>query len=210
MIVLNKSHESTKEKDFAIIKKVLKGNCDAFGELVLKYQNRVLSLGYSFFKNKEDAQDFCQDVMLKAYQALPNFKKTSSFYTWLMRIAYNMAINSKNRKNQFSLSSEEEDFVSSILSPEENFIQRCLQTAIKKAVDNLPENYKVCIELYFFYSLTYADIEEITGIPKGTIKSYIFRAKRILKTEIEVAGLANVATIAKALPYLLVGEKYEM
>lgn len=204
MIVLNKTPESTKEKDFAIIKKVLKGNCDAFGELVLKYQNRVLSLGYSFLKNKDDAQDFCQDVMLKAYQALPSFKKTSSFYTWLMRIAYNMAINSANRKNQFTLSIDEDDFVSSVLSPEENFIKRCLQTAIKKAVENLPENYKICIELYFFYCLAYTDIEEITGLPKGTIKSYIFRAKRILKAEIEAQGVANVATTTKALPYLFI------
>lgn len=201
MIVLNKSHESTKEKDFAILKKVLKGEYDAFGELVLKYQNRILSLGYSFFKNEEDAQDFCQDVMLKAYRALPSFKMTSSFYTWLMRIAYNMAVNSINRKNQFTLSSEEQDFVSPFLSPEEKFIRTCLQSAIRKAVDNLPENYKICIELYFFYDVSYTDIEEITGLPKGTIKSYIFRAKRILKTEIEVAGLANVAT-AKVLPHL--------
>ncbi len=201
MIILRKSSESIIEKDFKILKKVLKGDCDAFGELVLKYQNRVLSLGYSFFKNKEDAQDFCQDVMLKAYQALPSFKMTSSFYTWLMRIAYNMAVNAKHRKNQFSLSSEEEDFVSIFLSPEEKCIRTCLQSAIKKAVDNLPENYKVCIELYFFYCLSYSDIEQITDIPKGTIKSYIFRAKRILKTEIEVAGLANVTPL-KALPHL--------
>ena len=142
--------------------------------------------------------------MLKAYQALPSFKKTSSFYTWLMRIAYNMAINSANRKNQFTLSIDEDDFVSSVLSPEENFIKRCLQTAIKKAVNNLPENYKICIELYFFYCLAYTDIEEITGLPKGTIKSYIFRAKRILKAEIEAQGVANVATTTKALPYLFI------
>ena len=201
MIVLTKASESIKEKDFAILKKVLKGNCEAFGKLVLKYQNRVLSLGYSFFKNEEDAQDFCQDVMLKAYQALPSFKMTSSFYTWLMRIAYNMAVNSTNRKQRFTLSSEEEDFVSPILSPEEKFIRTCLQSAIKKAVNNLPENYKVCIELYFFYCCSYTEIEEITNIPKGTIKSYIFRAKRILKTEIELAGLVN-AVPAKVLPNL--------
>ncbi|MGP1437741.1 MAG: RNA polymerase sigma factor [Treponema sp.] len=201
MIVLHKTFESTKEKDFAILKKVLKGECEAFGELVLKYQNRILSLGYSFFKNEEDAQDFCQDVMFKAYQALPSFKMTSSFYTWLMRIAYNMALNSTQRKQHFTLSSEERDFISPFLSPEEKFIRTCLQSAIKKAVNNLPENYKICIELYFFYDVAYADIEEITGLPKGTIKSYVFRAKRILKTEIEHAGLTNVVT-AKAFPYL--------
>ncbi len=209
MIVLQKTPESTKEKDFAILKKVLKGNCEAFGELVLKYQNRILALGYSFFKNEDDAQDFCQDVMLKAFQALPSFKMTSSFYTWLMRIAYNMAINSTNRKHEFTLSCEDKDFVSPLLSPEEKFIQQCLQSAIKKAIDNLPENYKICIELYFFYCFSYTDIEQITGLPKGTIKSYIFRAKKILKTEIEIAGLTNVNT-AKALPYLLVGGMYEM
>ncbi|MGP1414583.1 MAG: RNA polymerase sigma factor [Treponema sp.] len=201
MVVLHKASESIKEKDFAILKKVLKGDVEAFGELVLRYQNRILSLGYSFFKNEEDAQDFCQDVMLKAYQALPSFKMTSSFYTWLMRIAYNMAVNSAHRRQQFILSSEDQDFVSPLLSPEEKFIRTCLQSAIKKAVNNLPENYKVCVELYFFYDIAYSDIEQITGIPIGTIKSYIFRAKRILKNEIEVAGLANTIS-AKALPYL--------
>lgn len=201
MVVLHKNSESIKEKDFAILKKVLKGECEAFGELVLRYQNRIISLGYSFFKNEEDAQDFCQDVMFKAYQALPSFKMTSSFYTWLMRIAYNMAINSTNKKQHFTLSIEEQDFISPFLSPEEKFIRTCLQSAIKKAVNNLPENYKVCIELYFFYDVAYADIEEITGLPRGTIKSYIFRAKRILKTEIEVAGLVNTIS-AKAFPYL--------
>lgn len=207
-MIINKSSESEKEKDMRILKKVLKGNKQAFGELVLKYQNRVLSLGVSFLKNEEDALDFCQDVMLRAYQALPTFKMKSSFYTWLMSIAYNMAINSKRKKARFTLSIEDYDFASPQLTPEEKFIRQALRTSISEAVNDLPEKYKVCIELYFFYDVSYQDIEMITTLPQGTIKSYVFRAKKLLKAELEKEDMKDVTIASRSLlPFLCTVEE---
>ena len=200
-MIIHKSTESEKEKDFSIIRKILKGNKKAYSQLVLKYQNRVLSLGMSFFRNQEDARDFCQDVMFKAYQALPNFKMQSSFYTWLMTIAYNMAVSSKKKKVHFALSIEDYNFISPCLSPEEKLIKEALKVAIEKAVSSLPEHYKVLIELYFFYDVSYQEIEIITGFPSGTIKSYIFRAKKILKEQLEIEGFNEVPK-SRFLPYL--------
>jgi len=200
-MIIHKSTESEKEKDFSIIRKILKGNKKAYSQLVLKYQNRVLSLGVSFFRNQEDARDFCQDVMFKAYQALPNFKMQSSFYTWLMTIAYNMAVSSKKKKVHFALSIEDYNFISPCLSPEEKLIKEALKVAIEKAVSSLPEHYKVLIELYFFYDVSYQDMEIITGFPSGTIKSYIFRAKKILKEQLEIEGFNEVPK-SRFLPYL--------
>ena len=200
-MIIHKSTESEKEKDFSIIRKILKGNKKAYSQLVLKYQNRVLSLGMSFFRNQEDARDFCQDVMFKAYQALPNFKMQSSFYTWLMTIAYNMAVSSKKKKAHFALSIEDYNFISPCLSPEEKLIKEALKVAIEKAVSLLPEHYKVLIELYFFYDVSYQDMEIITGFPSGTIKSYIFRAKKILKEQLEIEGFNEVPK-SRFLPYL--------
>ncbi len=200
-MIIHKSTESEKEKDFSIIRKILKGNKKAYSQLVLKYQNRVLSLGMSFFRNQEDARDFCQDVMFKAYQALPNFKMQSSFYTWLMTIAYNMAVSSKKKKVHFALSIEDYNFISPCLSPEEKLIKEALKVAIEKAVSSLPEHYKVLIELYFFYDVSYQDMEIITGFPSGTIKSYIFRAKKILKEQLEIEGFNEVPK-SRFLPYL--------
>lgn len=207
-MIINKSSESEKQKDERILKKVLKGNKQAFGELVLKYQNRVFSLGVSFLKNEEDALDFCQDVMLKAYEALPTFRMKSSFYTWLMSIAYNMAINSKRKKTRFTLSIEDYDFASPQLTPEERFIRQALRSSIEEAVNDLPEKYKVCIELYFFYDVSYQDIETITTLPQGTIKSYVFRAKKLLRAELEKEGVSDVAIASRGLlPFLCAVEE---
>ena len=203
-MIIHKSSESERKKDEAILKKVLKGNKEAFGKLVLKYQNRVLSLGLSFFKNSEDAEDFCQDVMLKAYQALPTFKMLSSFYTWLMSIAYNQAVTSKRKKSNFSLSIDDYDFISPQLSPEERYIRKLLKYYIGEAVEGLPEKYKVCIELYFFYDISYQDIEMITNMPLGTIKSYVFRAKKLLKEELEREGVSE-AVKSGLLTYMCMG-----
>ena len=198
-MIIKKSSESEKEKDIRILKKILKGNKQAFGELVLKYQSRVLSLGLSFLKNEEDAFDFCQDVMLRAYEALPTFKMKSSFYTWLMSIAYNMAINSKRKKARFTLSIEDYDFASPQLTPEEKFIRQALRHSIEVAVNDLPEKYRVCIELYFFYDVSYQDIETITALPQGTIKSYVFRAKKLLKAELEKEDVRDIVIASRSL-----------
>ena len=198
-MIIKKSSESEKEKDIRILKKILKGNKQAFGELVLKYQSRVLSLGLSFLKNEEDAFDFCQDVMLRAYEALPTFKMQSSFYTWLMSIAYNMAINSKRKKARFTLSIEDYDFASPHLTPEEKFIRQALRHSIEVAVNDLPEKYRVCIELYFFYDVSYQDIETITALPQGTIKSYVFRAKKLLKAELEKEDVRDIVIASRSL-----------
>lgn len=177
---------SNNKEDLCICRKVINGKTDAFGLLVSKYQKRIYILGLSFFKNETDSEDFVQDVMLKAYKALPSFRQEASFSTWLLRIAYNTAINSVQKRREFSSFAEDMEVESVFLTPEEKHLRRCMKASIRKAVNNLPEKYKVCIDLYFFYGMPYADIEMVTNIPVNTVKSHIFRAKKLLKTELEV------------------------
>ena len=143
----------------------------------------------SFFKNHDDSEDFVQDIMLKTFSALPKFRGESSFSTWLMRIAYNSAINSVKRKREFVSAFDDFEIKTNDLTPEERQIQNCVKNAIRRAVNDLPEKYRICIDLYFFYDMPYADIESVTGIPVNTIKSHIFRSKKILKTELENQGI---------------------
>lgn len=191
MIVNRKKNTSDKKEDLYICKKVIGGKTNAFALLVSKYQKRIFILGLSFFKNETDAEDFVQDVMLKAYKALPSFRGEAAFSTWLMHIAYNLAINSVQRRREFSSFAEDMEIKSSFLTPEEKHIRRCMKESIRKAVNNLPEKYRVCIDLYFFYDMPYADIETVTNIPVNTVKSHIFRAKKLLKTELELQGLGG-------------------
>ena len=176
-------------QDRLLCKAVLAGNTEAFSLIASKYQKRVYSLGMSFFKNHDDSEDFVQDIMLKTFSALPKFRGESSFSTWLMRIAYNSAINSVKRKREFVSAFDDFEIKTNDLTPEERQIQNCVKNAIRRAVSGLPEKYRICIDLYFFYDMPYADIESITGIPVNTIKSHIFRSKKILKTELEHQGI---------------------
>lgn len=172
---------SNKNADLQICKRVLDGEKNLFSVLVKKYQNRVFRLGMSFVKNTDDADDFTQDVMLKAYTSLAAFRGDAAFSTWLMRIAYNAGINSVKRKHEYTSIAESFDVEDIQATPEEQHLIACLQTSIRHAVALLPERYRICVDLYFFYDMPYADIEKITGLPVNTIKSHIFRAKKILK-----------------------------
>ena len=176
-------------QDRLLCKAVLAGNTEAFSLIASKYQKRVYSLGMSFFKNHDDSEDFVQDIMLKTFSALPKFRGESSFSTWLMRIAYNSAINSVKRKREFVSAFDDFEIKTNDLTPEERQIQNCVKNSIRRAVSSLPEKYRICIDLYFFYDMPYADIESVTGIPVNTIKSHIFRSKKILKTELEHHGI---------------------
>ena len=176
-------------QDRLLCKAVLAGNTEAFSLIASKYQKRVYSLGMSFFKNHDDSEDFVQDIMLKTFSALPKFRGESSFSTWLMRIAYNSAINSVKRKREFVSAFDDFEIKTNDLTPEERQIQNCVKNSIRRAVSGLPEKYRICIDLYFFYDMPYADIESVTGIPVNTIKSHIFRSKKILKTELEHQGI---------------------
>lgn len=178
--------ETNKKRDFALIRQILQGNNDAFAELMSIYKNKIFIFGKSFFKNETDAEDFVQEVFIKIYTHLNTFRGKSQFSTWLMRIAYTTAINSINRRKEYLPLSDEMIIADPLTNtPEEVHIKKVLKIAIKQAILELPEKYAICIDMYFSYDIPYSEISEITGLPLNTIKSHIFRAKKILKEKLE-------------------------
>lgn len=171
-------------EDFACCRQALAGNSDAFSKLAGKYRKRIFSLGFSFFKNADDSEDFVQDVLVKVYVSLGSFRFESRFSTWLMRIAYNTAINSVKRKREYTSLAEDFDLVDPAENPEEQHLRAYAREAIRDAVVSLPERYRVCVDLYFYYDMPYADISDVTGLPVNTIKSHVFRAKKLLRDQL--------------------------
>ena len=168
-------------QDYEVCKAVLGGNTQAFAILAARYQKRVYMLGTGFFDNTDDCEDFVQDVMLKAYSALATFRAEAPFVTWLMRIAYNTALNSVKKRQRYISFAEGIDIEYRGDNPEEKHLNECVILSVREAVNNLPDHYRICIDLYFFYDLSYTDIAAITELPLNTIKSHIFRAKQILR-----------------------------
>jgi RNA polymerase sigma-70 factor, ECF subfamily len=172
--------EAREPSDEEAIGRVLDGDTEAFAILVRRHRARVLRLGMSFFRDEEEAADFAQDVFVKAYTALASFKGRSLFSTWLLRIAYNTAINAKKRMREHAYL-DPEILVAGAPGTDEAHLREETARVVREAMAELQPRQAICVELYFYYDLKYSEISEITGYPVNTIKSHVFRAKRILR-----------------------------
>lgn len=173
--------------DDELVTRVLDGDREAFSALVRRYQARILRLGWGFFRDRDAAEDFAQDVFLKAYGGLAGFRRASSFSTWLTRIAYNAGINAKRRFGRYeTMDSEPADM--RLLSPEDACILSESVDELKAAMAKLPEKYALCLDLYFREGMKYEEIGDVTGFPVNTIKSHVFRAKRDLRVALSGGG----------------------
>jgi RNA polymerase sigma-70 factor (ECF subfamily) len=114
---------------------------------------------------------------------LPHFEGRSRFSTWLYKISYNTAVNSLSRKKEYQ-SLAENEFTASNDNPEREMLRSLARSAIMEAIAELPERFRVCVDLFFFFFRSYGEIEAIRGFPVNTIKSHVFRAKKILKAKL--------------------------
>jgi RNA polymerase sigma-70 factor (ECF subfamily) len=170
--------------DETLAARIVAGEIDLFRFLVRRHERAVYGMGISFFRNRDDAADFVQDVFLKAYRSLGRFEGRARFSTWHYRISYNTAVNSVSRRRDYRSLAEEEPAGESE-DPERRLLRQAAREAVLDAVRELPEKYRVCIDLFFFYDRTYQEIEAITGFPVNTIKSHVFRAKKMLRDRLE-------------------------
>jgi RNA polymerase sigma-70 factor (ECF subfamily) len=175
-----------------LISQVVGGERNMFRILIERHERAVYGMGLSFFHNAEDAADFVQEVFLKAYRNLAHFEGKARFSTWLYRIAWNTALNGVTRaKDWQSLAGDDFPEGAKIVSaglalnPEEALLREASRQAVLAAVQELPENQKACVDLFFFYDRSLKEIEAITGFPENTVKSHVHRAKKILREKLK-------------------------
>jgi len=170
--------------------RITAGHKNLFRLLVMRYQRAVYGMGLSFFRNAEDAADFSQEVFLKVYRSLSRFQGRSRFSTWLYKIAYNTAVNGVNRRKEYRSLAEEEWGPGDNNTPERQAIRAAAREAVLASLQELPERYRVCVDMFFFYNCSYREIQEITGFPVNTVKSHVFRAKKLLREKL--SGIEEV------------------
>ena len=163
-----------------LVRSAIGGSEDAFAELIRLHHRRVTALGMSFFKNQTDTEDFVQDVFIKAYTKLNTFRGDSLFSTWLTRIAYTTAMNSIKRRKEYLPLADENILCDPDWTPEEKELRRITMEVVRESVKELPEKLALCMDLYFFYDMSYVEICKVTEMPMNTVKSNIFRAKKLL------------------------------
>ena len=178
------------------IERILAGDRVAFQTLVEDYQRLVSHIVFRMVSVKEDREDICQDVFLRIYQNLGEFRSESKLSTWIARIAYNACLNHLEKRKlvpleEFSLTEQSvEGFLEKGRRPDEITGEKEMGMLLENEISRMPVTFRTILTLYHLDEMSYAQIAEVMGLPEGTVKSYLFRAVR--KLQKELGGRAGV------------------
>ena len=175
--------------DGELVQQILNGNSNAFRFLVAKHQRLVVHVVGRIVQKQEDVEDICQDVFMKVYRKLKHFRGDSKLSTWIARIAYNTSISHVRKPFKNEHSYDESPALIANEKDEELNQRKIEKEEAKKylleMIEELPVHYRTVLTLYHLEEFSYKEIEEITEMPEGTIKSYLSRARKILKEKLE-------------------------
>ena len=180
--------------DRALVTRILEGDRDRFTELVRRYEKRLINYVYRITHRYEEAHDLAQEIFVKVYLALDRYDPKYQFSTWLFRIAQNASIDALRKKSlpEVPLARPSDDdqprdreFADTGVSPYRALKNKELAAAIDKAVGKLPQDYRELIQLRHFAELSYEEIASMKKLPLGTVKNKLFRARNLLKIELD-------------------------
>jgi len=176
--------------DNDLVERAQRGDKGAFDLLVLKYQQRVANLVSRYIRDPSETQDVTQEVFIKAYRALKNFRGDSAFYTWIYRIAINTAKNvlvAQGRRPpggdvdaETAEQLEVGGRLKEIATPERQALTDEIAQTVKMALDELPDDLRTAITLRELEGMSYEEIAEAMSCPIGTVRSRIFRAREAI------------------------------
>ncbi len=155
--------------------------------LMREYGNDVLKTAYSFVRDREAAKDLFQETFIKANYNLDKFRGESSIKTWLIRITVNVCkdyLKSAYQKKVVPMTQVEEDSLR-VEDDYEQIENEDRDEQIRRAVNSLPENYREVVLCVYFREMSVADTSAALGVPEGTIKSRLSRAREVLKSKLE-------------------------
>ena len=170
--------------DRALVSRILNGDMQAFRALIKKHERLVAHMVGRLIKHDEDREEICQDVFMKVYEKLGEFGFQSQLSTWIATIAYRHAINHlRKKKIPVTDLPEHDSAMAAFVSTEkaDELAEQDVEEYLLKMVDALPVQYKAVLTLFHLEHKNYAEIGEITGMPEGTVKNYLFRARQLLK-----------------------------
>jgi len=172
-----------------LVERCQRGHADAFRELVDRYQARIFNMAYRMLHNREEAEDITQEAFLNVFRAIDSFKG-DRFSPWIYKIASNLCLDHLRRRRLPTVSLDApvnadmdvaREIADNTSLPEEEALSEALGIDIQRAIDSLPERYRVVTVLRHIEDLSYEEIAEVLGIPLGTVKTRLFRAREMLR-----------------------------
>lgn len=176
------------------IERVMKGDRDAFADIVEIYQHQLFQICYRMLGNRHEAEDVAQEAFMRAYANIHTFDQKRKFSTWLFRIATNLCIDRiRKKKPDYHLDAEvrgtEGLTMYSQLSneeklPEDELLAMEVQDRVQYEISRLPDKYRAAIVLKYIEELPLAEISEILDLPLGTVKTRIHRGREALRKQL--------------------------
>lgn len=171
-----------------MIKRCLRGDRRALGELVRHYERPVYNAAYRILGNPDDAADITQIVFLRVFERLHQYNPEYKFFSWIYRIAINESINQRNRSSTEQVLDENRFEAPS--HPEDAVHDQQLSDVIQAGLMTLQEDYRTVVVLRHFSELSYRDISEVLHIPEKTVKSRLYSARQLMKARLNEMGVS--------------------
>lgn len=190
------SGKKIRKTDAELINSFKEGDENAFSQIVFRYQHRLLIVASAVLGDEDEAMDMVQEAFLKTYFNIKTFRGDSSLYTWLYRILYNLCISSLRKKKivsffSFDTFDEYYNFPSNEKDPMENFENKEILHAVKKAMKKLPAKQRLVFAMKQFEGMKHYEIAEILGITEGAVKASYFHAIKKLRESLNQYGENN-------------------
>ena len=172
--------------DVALVNALKAGNTNAFRFLVDKYRNLVWHMVLRMTNRQEDAEDICKEVFIRVFKQIDKFRGDSKLSTWIGSIAYNACVDQMRKSKREVISGADPilaiNLAQSDVSPLLNSIDRnTMKKLVHRILEKMPLQYRTVITLFHLEEFSYREIEEITGMPEGTVKSYLSRGREIIR-----------------------------
>lgn len=180
------------KSDQELIEECLQGQTQVFGDLVVRYQDRLYNMLAHVLGSGEEARDVAQEAFVSAFQKLHTFRGRSAFYSWLFRIALNSAVSRQRKSSRVPVSIEAVRDRTGVEPADPHPETRPgfaietseRQAAVRAALADLPEEFRTVLVLKEMEDLKYEEIAEVVGCPVGTVRSRIHRARAELRTRL--------------------------
>jgi RNA polymerase sigma-70 factor (ECF subfamily) len=177
--------------DDELARRARRGEVQAFGELVQRYQSSVFNVCYRLLGERQEAEDLAQEAFLRAFQRFDLYDIRLPFGPWVRKVAANLCLNrlQVSRAEWLPLDDERgEHMPAKTGSPETIQAQGEQAEAVRQALSSLPAHYRAVVELRHFQELSYAEIARMLAIPLSDVKSHLFRARRLLAEKLKSYG----------------------
>jgi len=184
-------HILANTKDEVIVRQVIDGDIDAFGELMQRYEPRLMRYVIYLIHNEAMASDVVQDTFIKCYKNLQGFNDKYKFSSWIYRIAHNEAMNAVKRDKHIVAGLDVEEIVEGTYeaSTIEDIDTAILQGDVKACLDSLDIKYREVLMLQYYENMKYNEIADVLHIPTSTVGVWASRGKNMLKQICEKKGL---------------------